>query len=301
MSTTLAKLKRSIEEHGFKSTAVRILRTLKKTRNNLIEGQTYGSQVLCLQGHGVFVWIRRALGWTYLQARAAMRRVPGRAWLVGWTDPLQIAMRLLRRAVQERAHYAWGWLLDLGCGEQPHRDLFSHVEHYIGLDLPASGPADVYGDGMALPFQDAVFNMVLCSQVLEHVPEPSGLMAEVARVLKPGGTLLLTAPQTWGLHMEPHDFYRYTKYGLCYLTEKNGLRVIEVTPTCGLWATLVQRLVDTLTHTYAVRRSQWVIQLLSLLLAPILMVGYGLDKLFGKQGDTLDYVLVARKPDGSRF
>ena len=126
-------------------------------------------------------------------------------------------------------------------------------------------------------------------------------MAEAARVLKAGGVLLLTTPQTWGLHLEPHDFYRYTRYGLRYLAEKSGLEVIEVMPTCGLWATLAQRLADTVIYTYAVGRSRWVIELLSLLLAPLLMMGYGADRLFGKRGDTLDHVMVVRKPDDSRL
>ncbi len=150
---------------------------------------------------------------------------------------------------------------------------------------------------MALPVRDAVFDTVLCNEVLEHVPEPAILISEAARVLKPGGILILTTPQTWGLHLEPQDFYRYTRYGLCYLAEKSGLEVIEVTPTCGLWSTLAQRLADTVIYTYAAGRSRWMIELLSLLLAPVLMIGYGLDKLFGKQGDTLDNVLVARRPN----
>ena len=248
-------------------------------------------------------WIRRVLAWTYRRARGAMRRLPGGTWLLGWTDPLHLARRLLRQAVSERAHYAQGWLLDLGCGGQPYRDVFNHVERYIGLDLPPNRRVDVHGDGVALPFKDAVFDTVLCNEVLEHVPEPARLMAEVARVLKPGGVLLLTTPQTWGLHMEPYDFYRYTKYGLRYLAEKSGLEVIEVAPTCGLWATLAQRFADTVIYTYAVGRSRWVVEILSLLLAPVLMVGYGLDKLFGKQGDALDNVMIARRrrPDDSRL
>lgn len=212
-----------------------------------------------------------------------------------WTDPLHIERRLLRQAIQDIAHYAQGWLLDLGCGGQPYRNLFNHDECYIGLDMSPNEWVDVCGDGMSLPFRDSVFGTVLCNEVLEHVKNPSKLMAEAARVLKSGGVLLLTTPQTWGLHFNPHDFYRYTKYGLRYLAETNDLEVIEVTPTCGLWATLAQRLADTVIYTYAAGRSQWLIEILSLMLAPVLMIGYGLDKICGKRGDTLDNVLVARK------
>ncbi len=211
-------------------------------------------------------------------------------------DPLYIAQHLLRKANRERARYVKGRILDLGCGEQSYRNLFSYVEQYIGLDIPPNAKADVYGDGMELPFRDASFDTVLCNQVLEHVPEPSRLMAEVARVLKEGSILLLTTPQTWGLHMEPHDYYRYTKYGLIYLASQSGLEVIEVVPTCGLWATITQRMVDTVVYTYNVGNSGRTFKLVSLLLAPVLMIGYGLDKLCGKRGDTLDHVLVAKKP-----
>jgi SAM-dependent methyltransferase len=232
----------------------------------------------------------------YRRIGAVIHQLPGATWLLGWTDPLHIARRLLRRAVRERAHYVQGWLLDLGCGEQPYRDLFNYVDHYIGLDLPPNRQAKVYGNGMALPFRDAVFDTVLCNEVLEHVPEPGKLMFEVVRSLKPRGVVLLTTPQTWGLHLEPYDFYRYTRYGLRYLAERSGLEVVEIAPTCGLWATLSQRLADTIIHTYAAGWSRWVIKLLSFLLAPVLIVGYGLDRLFGKRGDTLDHVMVARRP-----
>jgi SAM-dependent methyltransferase len=218
--------------------------------------------------------------------------------LLDWTDPLHIARQVLRQAVQQHAHYAQGWLLDLGCGEQPYRDVFNHVERYIAFDLAPNSRMDVCGNAIALPFRDAVFDTVLCNEVLEHVPQPDTLMNEAARVLKPQGVLLLTTPQTWGLHLEPHDFCRYTKYGLRYLAEKTGLEVVDVAPTCGLWATLAQRLADTIVYTYAAGRSRWVAKPLCLLLAPVLMLGYGLDKLFGKRGDTLDHVMVARRPDG---
>jgi len=242
-------------------------------------------------------WIPKTLARIYRQVRGVIRRLPGGNWLLAWTDPLHLARRLLQQAIRERAHYARGWLLDVGCGGQPYRDLFMNVTRYIGLDLPPNGQAELYGDGMKMPFRDAVFDTVLCNEVLEHVPEPSRLLEEAARVLRAGGVLLLTTPQTWGLHHEPHDFYRYTKYGLRYLGGKCGLEVIEVAPTCGLWATLTQRLADTVIYTYAVGRSQWVITILSLLLAPVQLLGYGLDRLCGKRGDTLDHVMVARKPD----
>ena len=242
-------------------------------------------------------WVLRCLRLIYLATKGVLLRIPGGPWLLAWTDPLHLARRLLRQAIKEHSHYAQGSLLDIGCGGKPYRDLFQFVDRYIGLDIPSGGKVDVIGDAMRLPFRSQVFDTVLCNEVLEHVPEPSVVMAEAAQVLKPGGYLLLTTPQTWGLHLEPYDFYRYTHYGLRYLAEKNGLEVIEVIPTCGLWATLTQRMVDTIIHTYVIHRPPWVILALSILLSPVLLTGFILDKLFGKQGDTLDNVLIARKPE----
>ncbi len=197
--------------------------------------------------------------------------------------------------MQERTNYACGRLLDVGCGDKPYRELFNHVQTYIGIEISPSGASDLVADGLCLPFRDSAFDTVLCSQVLEHVPEPALLMSEAFRVLKPGGHLLLTTPQTWGLHLVPTDYYRYTPYGLRYLAEKIGFQVIEVSPTCGLWATIAQRVVDTVIHTYAADAPRIVAIFLSVILAPVQLLGAGVDALVGKRGDVLDNVLVARR------
>jgi SAM-dependent methyltransferase len=228
--------------------------------------------------------------------RSIIYRVPPLRWLNRWTFPLYLARMLLENSVKQSVHYAGKEILDVGCGIKPYRALFADAERYIGIDLPNSGKIDVAGSALLLPFKAASFDTVLCNEVLEHVPEPSTLMLEVARVLRPGGTLILTTPQTWGLHLEPYDFYRYTKYGLTYLATKNGLEVIEISPTCGMWATWSQRFADTVIYTYGVKFPRWLKTLISIGLAPVLLAGYGLDRLFGKRGDTLDNLLIARKP-----
>jgi SAM-dependent methyltransferase len=223
---------------------------------------------------------------------ARLRRLrPSRTW----ANPLGLARRLLRRALAERAGYVEGRLLDVGCGAQPYRDLFPRVDRYVGLDHPGAPRLDVCGDGLALPFRVGSFDAVLCNQVLEHVPEGAVLMEEIARVLRPGGVLLLTVPLTWDLHREPSDFYRYTRYGLQYLADKSGLRVLEIAPTCGLWATLAQRVADTVINNYGRRWPWWLTELASLALVPMLAVGGLADRIGGKRGDTLDWVMVATK------
>ncbi len=240
---------------------------------------------------------RKIAGSLYWGARKAWTRsIAGRAFRAA-ANPLWVARRFLRLVLHAQRNLAVGSLLDIGCGGKPYRELFNRVERYVGIDLPAPGcKADAYADALRLPFADASFDTVLCNQVLEHVPEPARLMREAQRVLAPGGVLLLTTPQVWGLHHEPYDFFRYTRYGLKHLAEAQGLVVLAVTPTCGLWATLAQRLADTAVHHYAARTPIGFKQCVGLLTAPILLLGYSLDLLFGKHGDTLDNLLVARKP-----
>ncbi|MEP7293444.1 MAG: class I SAM-dependent methyltransferase [Chloroflexota bacterium] len=235
----------------------------------------------------------------YRGLRAFIKRMPGGVWLLSWTDPHIISHRLLAQAMAQRATFAHGWMLDIGCGSKPYIHLFGHVKRYIGIDLPSPSPIDIYASGLELPFCSSSFDTLLCNEVLEHVPEPSTLISEAARILKPGGYLILTTPQTWGLHLEPYDFYRYTPYGLRYLATKHGLEVIEVVPTSGLWATWMQRFSDTVIFNYLRDQSPILKLIVSLALAPFLFLYYYLDKLFGKRGDSLDNVLVARKPASS--
>ena len=222
------------------------------------------------------------------------------AWMAGTPlDPLWIAKRSLRRALARAAPHAHGALLDVGCGTKPYRDLFSNLGAYVGVERPGtlsrSRVVDVWADALALPFRGASFDTVLCNEVLEHVAEPARLFAEAARVMRPGAVLILSTPQVWGLHEEPFDFYRYTRYGLDHLARASGLAVIEIRPTCGTFAMVGQRLASFFFYSTGAHR----VAPLNLLLRPLLALGQiaalGLDALAGGRGDTLDNVLVARR------
>ena len=141
-----------------------------------------------------------------------------------------------------------GRLLDVGCGSKPYEGIFrAHVDEYVGLELresfertaaAESGAPDVLYDGKRMPFDDASFDTVLCIQVLEHTPEPRPLLAEIARVLRPGGLLVLSAPFAFRLHEEPHDYFRYTSFGLESLCTDAGFDVEETWAQGSLWRVL---------------------------------------------------------------
>jgi SAM-dependent methyltransferase len=125
-------------------------------------------------------------------------------------------------------------LLDLGCGNRPFGDFYEkHVSYSVGIDMPSSFhtlSVQVFGDATSLPFKNAVFDIVLCSEVMEHVREPEAMLREIRRVLRPGGFLVLTTPFMVPMHEEPHDYFRYTCHGLKYLCTKAELSVKKVIP-----------------------------------------------------------------------
>jgi SAM-dependent methyltransferase len=121
-------------------------------------------------------------------------------------------------------------VLDVGCGLRPYEPLFAHAS-YTGMDVRSSGRemegklADVFFDGVAIPFRDESFHAVLCTEVLEHAVSPDSLLAEIHRVLVRGGRLCLTVPFIWGIHEGPYDFRRYSTFGIRAALEEAGLEV----------------------------------------------------------------------------
>lgn len=137
-------------------------------------------------------------------------------------------------------------VLDAGAGDAPYAALLAHCDH-VTQDWPGSvhegsKAADVIADLHELPLEGATFDAVLCTEVLEHVAEPERALGEIARVLKPGGRVLVTVPFVTELHEEPHDHYRYTSWGLRGLLRRAGFTDVEVVPSTGWFSTVAQLL-----------------------------------------------------------
>ena len=147
---------------------------------------------------------------------------------------------IAREYEREIPRHARGALLDLGCGSQPlYATYLDHVASIATADWPNSVhhtvSVDVYCDLDApLPFADATFDTVLLSDVLEHLSQPQQALREVARVLRPGGVLLLNAPFMYWLHEEPYDFCRHTQFSLSRLSQEAGLEVGDLRPVGGV-------------------------------------------------------------------
>ena len=114
-------------------------------------------------------------------------------------------------------------VLDIGCGRKPYYPYFEAVSaDYVGLDVHPGPQVDVVGRAESLPFPDAAFDIVLSSQVLEHVLDPAAVIAEAYRVLKPDGVLLLSTHGTAAYHPHPTDLWRWTHEGLVAMLERSG-------------------------------------------------------------------------------
>jgi SAM-dependent methyltransferase len=125
-------------------------------------------------------------------------------------------------------------ILDYGCGGSPYRVLFPNSDFVRADFTPGRGLDFLLPADSALPATIAPFDLVLSTQVLEHVPKPANYVAECFRVLKPGGRLLLTTHGLFEDHGCPYDFTRWTADGLQLLLREAGFRVLQTQKlTCG--------------------------------------------------------------------
>ncbi len=222
----------------------------------------------------------------------------------GWpgifVNPFFLARAGLRDAIAGMAPRLSGRLLDVGCGTKPYRSLVT-VDEYVGLDIDGEatrqrGMADYYYDGNSFPFGDGSFDCILCNQVLEHVFNPNEFLGEVARVLVPGGKLLLTVPFVWDEHEQPNDCARYTSFGLRTLLEGNGLIVLRHEKLGADASILFQ-----LANAYLYKVSQGLPRPVKLLMTITLMAAINLSGLLARRllpGNPdlfLDHAVLAEK------
>jgi SAM-dependent methyltransferase len=129
---------------------------------------------------------------------------------------------------------------------------------------------------------------------LEHLREPGLALAEIARTLAPGGRLLLAAPHEWEVHQQPHDYFRYTRYGLQYLLEKAGLEIVEIRAVGGYFRLVARRLLNGLQFFAGGVRWLGFVPAAVVLVPPALILPF-LDALDGERNFTLGYICTARK------
>ncbi len=126
-------------------------------------------------------------------------------------------------------------VLDYGCGIKPYAYLFEgYINKYTGVDIGNNPKAEIQiSAGEKLPVNDNYFDLVLSSQVLEHVQDVDQYMGECHRILTSGGYILLSTHGTWQYHAAPYDYNRWTYMGLKNLLEKYGFEVEQMIPVLG--------------------------------------------------------------------
>lgn len=186
-------------------------------------------------------------------------------------------------------------VLDAGAGECEHKQYFTG-HRYFAVDLAVGDSTWNYGklnavaDLAALPLRAAAFDAAIHIVTLEHVPEPKQVLQEIGRCLKPGAPLLVVVPHEWEVHQHPHDYFRYTCFGMQYLLEQAGFTSIEIRPSGGYFRMLSRRLLNSLQFFGWPWKA-----LVFLMVAPAAMILPLFEPLDKKKDFTVGYLCTARK------
>jgi SAM-dependent methyltransferase len=181
-----------------------------------------------------------------------------------FTDPqrcvgnlhLYVIRKSILKFIACNAHNVSGDIIDLGCGSSPYKDLLlssnQSITSYTGIDIADSPYHSLTEDkllwnGSIIPLPDNSCDCVLLTEVIEHLLDPSVVLSEICRVLRPNGTLIATIPFIYPLHEIPFDFRRLTPFEVERLMQQAGFSVLTVTrfggwdrsfaQMIGLWLT----------------------------------------------------------------
>jgi len=209
---------------------------------------------------------------------------------VVWSHPYYLSLTPLTIALESLIKkYGRGRTLDIGCGNKPYEEMFSGIAtEYIGCDVVQSdqNKVDIISIATEIPLSDSSFDTVFSTQVIEHVEDHQALVKEAYRLLKPGGHFIVSGPLYWHLHEEPHDYFRFTKYGFKYVLERNSFSVMEILSNGGKWALMGQVII----HTMPARIVR--IKLFRVLVNRIFSY---LDNKYPNDFNTMNYVVVGKK------
>ena len=169
--------------------------------------------------------------------------------------------------------YITGAALDCGCGTVPYYEWYKdQIDDVTCVDWEETHGANPFLDHVVdlnqpLPFPDAAFNSILLTDVFAHVAKPDLLMSEFARVLRPGGHVVITSPFFYWISEPPHEYYRYTQYALRRFCDENLLEVCELSAYGGRIDVMLDLLNKRMTGkisnrvflalSYGMKRTQW--------------------------------------------
>ncbi len=186
-------------------------------------------------------------------------------------------------------------VLDLGCDNRPYMPLFLERGYsYEGADLPGNSLADITVNADGTVFcADATYNVILSTQVLEHVEDPLLHLRECSRLLKPGGQLILTTHGTYFYHPCPIDYWRWTGEGLRHVVEQSEFSSVTIEGLVGAAPTAI---------FHFRKATQWFFPrflgirfLYGFLLQQCMMIAECLHTDASRQKDSMIFLVVAKK------
>lgn len=202
-----------------------------------------------------------------------------------------------------------GSILDIGCGNKPFESYFKDIDKYIGIDFKSysknkdmgCNAPDYYFDSnylktLDLPFEKESFDNCVSFQVLEHHSNPQKLISEMYRVTKKGGYILLTVPFLGGIHEEPNDFQRFTKYGLIELFKPYKCKILTIKEQGSLFSTISMLLNEYLNNFASKNKLSYLISVL--IYPPFILFSYlsiFLDIIFKSDKIFLNYLILVKK------
>lgn len=128
-------------------------------------------------------------------------------------------------------------VVDIGAGRAPYKK-FVKCNKYIAIDKENRGAANdlILADiNSGIPLPDESVDLIIMTEVLEHVKKPAEVIKDAYRILRKGGIIILTTPMTWPIHERPNDFFRYTQFGLEYLLKEAGFKEFKINASNGFF------------------------------------------------------------------
>lgn len=185
-------------------------------------------------------------------------------------------------------------LIDFGCGDMPYKPVIEpHVGKYLGVDLEMNPKADHHIDfDSKTTLPDNYADIVLSNQVLEHVDSPEGYLQEAWRLLKPGGSIILTTHGYWLYHPTPNDYWRWTGAGLRKVVEKENFKINSFTGVLGLTASGLQLFQDGILF----KLPKFLVPIWSVIMQAVIGLFDKIHSQAQRDRDSALYIVVAQKP-----
>ncbi|MFH1742753.1 MAG: methyltransferase domain-containing protein [bacterium] len=164
---------------------------------------------------------------------------------MGWKKPTKLRESVFNLLWEGSAACSnFSICLDVSAGQCRYKPFYEHAQ-YVALDSAIGNATwdyskiDIFGDAHVLPIKNDSIDVCVNATSLEHYLEPRLVFHEFARVLKPGGQLFLYVPFIHAEHEVPHDYFRYTRYGLAYFCGRSGLEIQLLRPGNGIFETSI--------------------------------------------------------------